>query len=135
MRRDALEIYLHAIWVDKRFNGAVSKRYALRTIGGRETVSELFQTIGEAEMAMPRQQQEHKAMSWKPEVQADHTGTWAGNALAFGTEQEALDWARDLAGRWYAVRHYRAVISDEPVNRVRDPDGRTRPLVPDLELA
>lgn len=73
--------------------------------------------------------------SYKPEVQADHTGTWAGNALAFATEQEALEWASDLAARWYAVRHYRAVISDEPANRVRDPDGRVRVLGADLELA
>ncbi len=55
-------------------------------------------------------------MSWKPEVQTDSTGKWYGNALCFATEQEAIDNAKDLSYRWYAVRNTRAVQSDEPVN-------------------
>jgi hypothetical protein len=54
--------------------------------------------------------------SWKPEVIADSTGKWVGNALRFATEQEALDNVRDLEMRWYAVRDTRVVESDDPVN-------------------
>ena len=55
-------------------------------------------------------------MSWKPEVIADSTGQWVPNGLAFATKAEAEAWARDLAWRWTAVRDYRAVESDQPVN-------------------
>lgn len=55
-------------------------------------------------------------MSWKPEVQADNTGKWYPNALAFATKQEAIDNAFDLSCRWLAVKEWRAVESDEPVN-------------------
>lgn len=54
-------------------------------------------------------------MSYKPEVQTDNTGRWYGNALRFATYEEAYANARDLAGRWFAVREYRATESDEPV--------------------
>jgi len=55
-------------------------------------------------------------MSFKPEVIADSSGKWCGNALCFATEQEALDNVADLASRWFAVRETRVVESDEPVN-------------------
>jgi len=55
-------------------------------------------------------------MSWKPEVQTDDTGKWYGNALRFNTMQEALDNARDLMTRWFAVRDYRATECNDPVN-------------------
>lgn len=55
-------------------------------------------------------------MSWKPEVIADSTGEWCGNALRFATEREALDNAHDLSMRWFAVRDYRATESEDPVN-------------------
>jgi hypothetical protein len=57
-----------------------------------------------------------KTTGWKPEVVADSTGKWIANGLVFATEAEALMWASDLAGTWTAVRDYRAVPSDQPVN-------------------
>ncbi len=55
-------------------------------------------------------------MSWKPEVIADSTGQWYGNALRFATKQEAEDNARDLMMRWFAVCDTRASESPDPVN-------------------
>jgi len=54
--------------------------------------------------------------SWAPQVQTDNTGNWYGNALRFGTRQEAEDNARDLAARWFAVSAWRAIETDDPVN-------------------
>jgi len=54
--------------------------------------------------------------SYKPEFQTDITGAWYSNALRFATESEALNNARDLSYRWFAVREYRATRCDEPVN-------------------
>jgi hypothetical protein len=54
--------------------------------------------------------------SWKPEVIADNSGKWCGNALRFATREEALDNAFDLSMRWMAVREFRVVESDDPVN-------------------
>lgn len=54
--------------------------------------------------------------SWAPEVIADSSGKWAGNALRFATHAEAFEWARGLSYRWILVRDYRAVESDDPVN-------------------
>ena len=42
-------------------------------------------------------------MEYAVEVQADSTGTWAGNGLTFDTEDEAKDYALDLYRRWSAV--------------------------------
>ena len=66
-------------------------------------------------------------MSWKPEVIADATGKWCANGLAFGTYEEAMESALDLSMRWTAVRDWRAVESDEPVNYVWK-DGRQTTL-------
>lgn len=55
-------------------------------------------------------------MSWKPEVIADNSGKWVGNALAFATEEEAKLWVADLSMRWTLVRETRVVESTEPVN-------------------
>jgi hypothetical protein len=55
-------------------------------------------------------------MAWKPEVIADSSGKWVGNALRFATRQEAIDNAYDLAMRWTLVRDYRATECDDPVN-------------------
>jgi len=57
-----------------------------------------------------------KPRSWKPEVQADSSGKWYPNGLAFATQEEAEAYARDLSMRWLAVRETRSVASDEPVN-------------------
>jgi len=55
-------------------------------------------------------------MSWKPEVIADSSGQWCGNALRFATREEAESNVRDLSNRWMLVRETRVVESDDPVN-------------------
>jgi hypothetical protein len=55
-------------------------------------------------------------MSFKPEVIADSSGKWTGNALRFETEQEAKTYVDDLMMRWTLVRDTRIVTSEEPVN-------------------
>lgn len=58
-------------------------------------------------------------MSWKSEVQTAGNGdAWSGNALRFGTEQEAKDYVYDLMMRWTSVTHTRAIEVDEPVNYI-----------------
>lgn len=55
--------------------------------------------------------------SWAPEVIADRSGTWAGNALRFATRKEAEEYAKDLYSRWTLVSEWRVVESSDPVNR------------------
>jgi hypothetical protein len=62
-------------------------------------------------------------MSFKPEVQTDDSGKWYGNALRFGTREEAEAQVQDLMMRWFAVRETRVVECDDPVN-YRYVDGR-----------
>ena len=66
-------------------------------------------------------------MSFKPEVTADPSGKWCGNALRFATREEAAANVRDLMMRWFAVRETRVVVSDDPVN-YRYVDGRLESL-------
>jgi hypothetical protein len=66
-------------------------------------------------------------ISYKPEVIADSSGTWTGNALRFGTEQEARDYADELSCRWTAVREFRVIPSEDPVN-YRWTGDRAEPL-------
>lgn len=54
--------------------------------------------------------------SFKMEVQADHTGTWAGNAIRLQTKEQAQAYLADLTARWISVRAGRVVESDDPVN-------------------
>jgi len=70
-------------------------------------------------------------MSWKPEVIADNSGKWAGNALRFATKDEAERNVRDLASRWLSVRETRVVEWDDTVNYVFTPDGKLE-AVPDI---
>jgi hypothetical protein len=65
-------------------------------------------------------------MSWKPEVIADNSGKWVGNALRFATREEAEANVYDLSMRWFAVRDTRVVECDDPVN-YRWVDGRLTP--------
>ena len=67
-------------------------------------------------------------MSFKPEVIADTSGKWYGNALCFATREEAEANVRDLMMRWFAVRETRVVESDDPV-KFRYIDGRLEGLV------
>ena len=62
-------------------------------------------------------------MSFKPEVVADSSGQWCGNALRFATREEAEANVHDLMMRWFAVRETRVVESDDPVNH-RFVDGK-----------
>jgi hypothetical protein len=66
-------------------------------------------------------------MSFKPEVIADTSNKWCGNALRFATREEAEANVRDLMMRWFAVRETRIVVSDDPVN-YRYVDGRLENL-------
>jgi len=53
-------------------------------------------------------------MSYRPMVLVG--SEWAGNAVRFATEEEALASARDLMRRWTLVENYGAEHSDDPVN-------------------
>ena len=66
-------------------------------------------------------------MSFKPEVIADTSGNWCGNALRFATREEAEANVRDLMMRWFAVRETRIVVSNDPVN-YRYVDGQLESL-------
>ena len=66
-------------------------------------------------------------MSWKPEVTADASGQWCGNALRFATKQEAEENVAALRMRWLSVRETRVVESDDPVN-YSFKDGRLVPI-------
>ena len=54
--------------------------------------------------------------SFKPEVIADSSGKWAGNALRFATREEAERYVADLARRLTLVLDTRVVESDDPFN-------------------
>ena len=68
--------------------------------------------------ALQRESFKEKSMSksWKVEVLADNSGTWAGNALRFASRLAAKNYALDLSTRWTAVREYRIVEVDEPAD-------------------
>ena len=65
-------------------------------------------------------------MSWAPEVIADRSGKWTGNACRFATREEADAYVTDLMMRWTAVSGWRSVESDDPVNYTWV-DGRAGP--------
>jgi hypothetical protein len=69
-------------------------------------------------------------MSFKPEVIADSSGKWTGNALRFATREEAEAQVLDLMMRWTSVHDTRVVESDDPVN-YRYVDGRLERFVPE----
>ena len=62
-------------------------------------------------------------MSFKPEVIADSSGKWSGNALRFATEEEAKIYVDDLMMRWTAVRDTRVVEVEDAVTARLDRDG------------
>jgi hypothetical protein len=66
-------------------------------------------------------------VSYAVEVIADLSGTWAGNGLRFATEQEAAEYASNLASRWMMVTDTRVVGSGDPVN-YRYEDGQLAAL-------
>ena len=50
-----------------------------------------------------------------------------GNALRFGTEEQAETYAKDLASRWTLVRDTRVVPSDDPVTSRGETGGARGP--------
>jgi hypothetical protein len=54
--------------------------------------------------------------SYAPEVIADSSGKWAGNALRFATPEEAQEWVDGLERRWLLVTATRVVGTDDPVS-------------------
>jgi len=63
-------------------------------------------------------------MSWKLEVQTDHTNKWYSNALCFSTRIEAEWSAKVLANHWLIVKDWRVVESTKPVNAVCNEYGK-----------
>ena len=72
-------------------------------------------------------------MSFKPEVIADSSGKWVGNALRFSTREEAEANFRDLMMRWFAVRETRVLVSDDSVNYCYV-DGRLESLTTEAAM-
>lgn len=62
-------------------------------------------------------------MSWAPEVIADPSDKWCGNALRFATKEEAEKYVLNLFFRWTLVRDTRVVESTDPVNYRWDPEA------------
>ena len=54
--------------------------------------------------------------SYAPQVIADNSGKFYGNALRFATREEAEANVAHLASRWMLVRETRVVETDDPVN-------------------
>lgn len=65
--------------------------------------------------------------SYAPQVVADSSGKFCGNALRFATYKEAEESALSLMWRWTLVRDIRVAESDDPVNYKRV-DGRDVPI-------
>jgi hypothetical protein len=55
-------------------------------------------------------------MSWKGEVQTDSSGKWYDNAVRLPDEKQAMEYTYDLFMRWTAVKEWRVVQSEDPVN-------------------
>ena len=65
--------------------------------------------------------------SWKMEVCVQ--GKWSSNAVAFKTEQEAIEAGRELLNRWFVPTDHRAVQSDQEPNYIFDFESyRPRPI-------
>jgi hypothetical protein len=67
-------------------------------------------------------------MSYKPEVKTAGDVAWVGNTLRFETEREAEHYVIDLAFRWTAVKDYRVVTSDDPVNYTWNDETGAAPI-------
>jgi len=68
-------------------------------------------------------------MSWKPEVIADRSGKWESNALRFASRNEAESYAYDLFMRWTAVKEWRVVESEDPVNYTWTAGSGAKPVL------
>lgn len=56
------------------------------------------------------------AKSFAVEVIADSSGEWAGNGMRYETREPAEAAARDLMSRWFLVREWRVIESDDEPN-------------------
>lgn len=72
--------------------------------------------LGGKECTHPMPATPPQPRSWAPEVIADSSGKWCGNALRFATKEEAEANVQDLHSRWMLVSQTRVVPSDDPVN-------------------
>jgi hypothetical protein len=72
-------------------------------------------------------------VSFEPQVIADSSGKWVGNAVRTATKAEAETYVRDLSYRWTLVRETRVIESDDPVT-YRIVDGRGE-FIPEKERA
>jgi hypothetical protein len=69
-------------------------------------------------------------MSWKPEVQVQGEGDkWHGNALRFGTKEEAEDYAFVLFWNWTSSTAYRVVEVEDQITYALV-EGRLVPVKP-----
>jgi len=66
-------------------------------------------------------------MSWCPQVLADSTGVWSGNAIRLETREEAMEYVKDLKRRWVLVTETRVVECQDEVSH-RWKDGRLTPV-------
>jgi hypothetical protein len=74
-------------------------------------------------------------VSYAPEVIADSSGKWCGNALRFATREEAEANVFNLSMRWMLVRETRVVESDDPVNYRWDTDKGLIAIKPEADAA
>lgn len=61
-------------------------------------------------------------VSYAPQVIADSSGQFCGNACRYATPDEADNAARELSSRWMLVRETRVVATSDPVNYRWDPE-------------
>ena len=69
----------------------------------------------------PRYAGETPDGQYRAEMLASGETSWASNALTFDTRENALAYARDLAGRWTLVDKWRAVEISTPVREAYVP--------------
>jgi hypothetical protein len=94
--------------------------------GEEEGVREIINTLEEIVRVESGINREVSMSSWRPEVIADSDGKWCGNAIRFGTKEEAEVYVADLKRRWTLVTDTRVVECGDPVTNAltKDGDGR-----------
>lgn len=67
-------------------------------------------------------------MSFKMEVKTSEHGNFTGNAVRLATREQAEAYAKDLMWRWLAVREWRVIESEDPVNYAFVPGNGLTPV-------
>lgn len=67
-------------------------------------------------------------MSYAAEVLVSGETKFAGNAVRLATREQAEAYAKDLMWRWLAVREWRVVESEDPVNYAFVPGNGLTPV-------